>query len=86
MDPYLESDLWQEFHDRLANQISEQLMPLLVPDPDATLDLQAAVDGCFTLVGYDRLLDYTQEPPAGLNAAEAAWAMARLRDLGLRST
>jgi hypothetical protein len=31
MDPYLEGDLWQEFHDRLANQISAQLMSRLVP-------------------------------------------------------
>ena len=31
MDPYLEGDLWQEFHDRLANQISTQLLPLLAP-------------------------------------------------------
>jgi len=31
MDPYLEGEMWQEFHDRLANQISAQLMPLLRP-------------------------------------------------------
>jgi hypothetical protein len=31
MDPYLEGDMWQEFHERLANQISAQLMPLLAP-------------------------------------------------------
>jgi hypothetical protein len=31
MDPYLEGEMWQEFHDRLANQISVQLMPLLSP-------------------------------------------------------
>ena len=29
MDPYLEGEMWQEFHDRLVNQISAQLMPLL---------------------------------------------------------
>jgi hypothetical protein len=31
MDPYLEGEMWQEFHGRLANQISQQLMPLLKP-------------------------------------------------------
>lgn len=31
MDPYLEGDMWQEFHDRLANQISVQLLPRLQP-------------------------------------------------------
>ena len=29
MDPYLEGELWQEFHERLANEISAQLMPKL---------------------------------------------------------
>src|SRR5690349_3874869 len=29
MDPYLEGEMWQEFHERLAHQISTQLMPLL---------------------------------------------------------
>lgn len=31
MDPYLEGELWQEFHDRLAEQISEQLTPHIRP-------------------------------------------------------
>ena len=31
MDPYLEGDMWQEFHERLANQISAQLLPQLAP-------------------------------------------------------
>jgi len=31
MDPYLEGEMWQEFHERLASQISAQLMPLLAP-------------------------------------------------------
>ena len=31
MDPYLESELWQEFHDRFAEQISEQLTPHIHP-------------------------------------------------------
>src|SRR5438552_3698688 len=31
MDPYLEGEMWQEFHERLANQMGVQLMPLLSP-------------------------------------------------------
>ena len=31
MDPYLEGEMWQEFHERLAHQFSAQLMPLLSP-------------------------------------------------------
>ena len=54
-------------------------VPLLPPDADVTLDLQAAVDACFALVGYERLLDYTQPPPPpDFNADDAAWIQARL--------
>lgn len=31
MDPYLEGEMWQEFHERLANQISVELLPQLGP-------------------------------------------------------
>jgi hypothetical protein len=31
MDPYLEGELWQEFHDRLAEQISEQVAAHIRP-------------------------------------------------------
>ena len=44
MDPYLEGDLWQEFHDRLANQLSTQLMPLLVPKYVALLAKRYVLD------------------------------------------
>jgi hypothetical protein len=44
MDPYLEGDLWQEFHDRLANQISNQLLPLLSPKYVALLSKRYVFD------------------------------------------
>lgn len=31
MDPYLEGDMWQEFHDTLSNEIRAQLLPRLQP-------------------------------------------------------
>ena len=31
MDPYLEGEMWQEFHETLANAIRGQLMPQLAP-------------------------------------------------------
>jgi hypothetical protein len=31
MDPYLEGEMWVEFHQTLAHQIRGQLMPLLKP-------------------------------------------------------
>lgn len=60
-------------------------VPLLQPDPDVALDLQAAVDACFALVGYERLLDYADPPPPPpLSAEDAAWVEACLRTAGLR--
>jgi len=49
-------------------------VPLLPPDPDVVLDLQAAVNACFALVGYERLLDYTSAPPTPeLLPEDRAW-------------
>ncbi|MBI1987115.1 MAG: DUF4058 family protein [Nitrospinae bacterium] len=59
-------------------------VPLLPPDPDVPLDLQAAVRACFDLVGYERLLDYSvPPPPPPLSDEEAAWAADLLRAAGL---
>ncbi len=60
-------------------------LPLLPPDPDVPLDLHAAVTACFDLVGYERLLPYTDPPPPpALDAEDAAWVDATLRGVGLR--
>ncbi|MDE3088597.1 MAG: DUF4058 family protein [Chloroflexota bacterium] len=53
-------------------------VPLLPPDPDVPLDLQAALDACFDLVGYERLLDYAS-PLADLGADDAAWVKETLQ-------
>jgi hypothetical protein len=54
-------------------------VPLLPPDPDVPLQMQAAVEACFELVGYERLLDYTQPPPPPpLDAEDLAWVRARV--------
>ncbi len=54
-------------------------VPLLPPDPDVPLQLQAAVEACFKLVGYERLLDYAQPPPPpALDAEDLVWARARV--------
>jgi hypothetical protein len=44
MDPYLEGDLWQDVHERLANQISTQVMPLLAPKYVALLARRYVLD------------------------------------------
>lgn len=60
-------------------------VPLLPPDPDVALDLQTAVDACFELVGYERLLDYDgPPPPPDLDAEDAAWVTDVLQAAGLR--
>lgn len=62
-------------------------VPLLPPDPDVPLDLQAAVKACFDLVGYERLLDYAGPlPPPELDEDEAAWVDEVLRTAGLRNS
>lgn len=56
-------------------------IPLLAPDPDIYLDVQAALDACFALVGYARLIDYTAPPPPpALAADDLAWLAARVRE------
>jgi hypothetical protein len=60
-------------------------VPLLPPDPDVPLDLQAAVDACFALVGYERLLDYRQPPPPpSPDEDDLAWIDQLLRATGVR--
>ncbi len=68
-------------------QLREKLptvpVPLLPPDPDVPLELQAAVQACFDLVHYERLLDYAAPPPPPpLSDEDAAWASEVLRSAG----
>jgi hypothetical protein len=54
-------------------------VPLLPPDPDVPLALQPAIDACFELVGYQRLLDYgSQPPPPPLSPEDAEWVKSLL--------
>ncbi len=60
-------------------------LPLVPPDPEAPLDLQAVVADCFDLVGYERLIDYIlPPPPPELPSADAVWVETTLRAAGLR--
>ncbi len=63
----------------LRDRLPTVPVPLLPPDADVTLDIQAAVDGCFALVGYERLLNYTDPlPPPALAVEDAAWVQEHL--------
>jgi hypothetical protein len=69
----------------LRDRLPTVPLPLLPPDPDVPLDLQAAADACFSLVGYERLIDYTiPPPPPELSTGEAAWLDGTLRAGGWR--
>lgn len=68
----------------LQNPLPRVPVPLLPPDDDVVLDLQVALDGCFELVGYEYLLDYQTEPPAGLTEEERAWAVQQVQQAGFR--
>jgi Protein of unknown function (DUF4058) len=62
-------------------------VPLLPPDPDVPLDMQAAVQACFDLVGYERLLNYPNPPPTPeFSPEDAAWIDEVLPAAGYRST
>jgi hypothetical protein len=64
---------------QLRDRLPAVPVPLLPPDADVLLELQSAVDACFDLVEYDRLLDYTQAPPPPpLSDDDAAWARDRI--------
>ena len=63
---------------RLQDKLPRVPVPLLRPDPDVVLDMQAAVDACFALVGYERLLNYRADPPGALSEADRAWVRERL--------
>jgi hypothetical protein len=49
-------------------------VPLLPPDPDVPLDLQAAFTNVFDLCAYDLSVDYSKPPRVPLPAEWASWA------------
>lgn len=60
-------------------------IPLLAPDPDVTLDLNAALRQIYGRARYGRRLDYRGEPPPPeLGAGDVAWLETYLRERGLR--
>jgi hypothetical protein len=48
-------------------------VPLLEPDPDATLDLAAAVSEVYERGAYAVQIDYQRPPPPPLSGEETAW-------------
>ncbi|MBN1284570.1 MAG: DUF4058 family protein [Anaerolineae bacterium] len=68
----------------LADPLPVVPVPLLAPDPDAPLDLGAALSTLYDAHGYDLILDYTLSPPGPLTGHDLEWVGERLRAQGAR--
>src|SRR5437763_12039804 len=58
---------------RLRDRLPTVPVPLRAPDPDATLDLQAAVHRLYDVAGYHFYI-YGGNPQPPLHPDDAAWA------------
>jgi hypothetical protein len=60
-------------------------VPLRQPDPDIAMDLGAALRRVYAGAGYERRIDYRDEPPPPpLAPDDLAWLDVHLRECGLR--
>jgi hypothetical protein len=67
---------------RLQDKLPLLPVPLLEPDPDAPLDLGAAVAAVYERGGYATIIDYdSPAPPPPLPEPDAAWLFELLSDL-----
>jgi Protein of unknown function (DUF4058) len=59
-------------------------VPLREGDPDAVLELQAALNAIYDEAGYDLSINYTQPPPPpALSDEDIEWMSAQLGKLSL---
>jgi hypothetical protein len=71
---------------QLADPLPALPVPLLEPDPDACLDLGAAVSAVYDRCAYVVDIDYRKPPPRPpLSPEEADWVDTLLREKGLRT-
>lgn len=69
---------------RLQDPLPTLGVPLRDPDPDAPLDLGAALALAYDRAAYDASVDYAKDPVPPLAAEPAAWADGLLREKKLR--
>ena len=76
MDPFIESQIWEDFHHAwsLRRPLPPVPIPLAGADPDVTLDLQAMFTTVYDRAGYDYSLNYRQALVPPLSDADQAWA------------
>ena len=63
----------------LSERLPKLPVPLLAPDPDAVVDLQAALEQVYERGGYGSEIDCRQPPPPPLSRAESTWVEELLR-------
>ena len=90
-DPYLvavrrrgDDDRTEGYPFALARPLPRIGVPLLPPDPDVVLDMQAVFTRTYDAAAYGDVIDYTEPPPVPLPPGEAAWMDALLREKGMR--
>ena len=79
-----EPDRFETYPVPLPNRLPRIRVPLIAPDPDVVLDVQAVFDRCYDNGDYAGLIDYHKEPTAPLSPDEATWLNALLQERGLR--
>jgi hypothetical protein len=68
----------------LPDRLPSIRIPLRAQDEDAQLNLQTLIEQAYENGGYGDDIDYRQNPVPPLNAEDAAWADALLREKGRR--
>jgi hypothetical protein len=69
---------------KIRDQLPVLPVPLLAPDPDAGLDLEAAMQAIYDEAAYDLSIDYQEPPDPPLAGDDAEWADALRHEQGLR--
>ncbi|MBI4673942.1 MAG: DUF4058 family protein [Chloroflexi bacterium] len=68
---------------KLQERLPRIRIPLMKPDPDVALDIQAVLNQAYDNGAYDRLLNYHEPPHTTLAADEAKWVDELLRQKNL---
>lgn len=75
---------WELYPLSLREAIKPFRLPLRHGDADIVLDLQAVLDRCYENGGYDRRIDYSQDPEPDVEEEHRKWLDELLRDRGVR--
>ncbi|MCI0476256.1 MAG: DUF4058 family protein [Anaerolineales bacterium] len=76
--------LFETYPVRLEQKLPFIRVPLVAPDPDVTLDIQAVLNQTYDNGAYHRLLNYREPPRTTLSTDEVVWVDELLRAQNLR--